>query len=152
MQSWIDHHQSALWIIFPAYFVLLWLLVSAIISFIGGWSTLAKRFALKMRFAGQRWSGQSGQMRWIAGYHNCLTVGASQEGLYVAMAWLFRFRHPALLVPWTEIAITRRKILFFHYVRFGLGRELGIPLYLRATLAEKVKGAAGGSWPVEPLG
>jgi len=46
MQNWLDQHHSALWFIFPAYFLALWLLVSATISFIGGWTTLAKRFRL----------------------------------------------------------------------------------------------------------
>jgi hypothetical protein len=44
---------------------------------------------------------------------------------------LFRFRHPPLLIPWEEIAISRRQILFLSFVRFGLGREPDIPLYVR---------------------
>ena len=59
MQSWIDNHHNALWFIIPVYGLLLWLLVSGIISFIGGWSTLAKRFVLKSPFRGDRWGGQS---------------------------------------------------------------------------------------------
>lgn len=105
MQTWLDQHHSALWFIFPAYFVAIWLLVSAVISFIGGWTALAKRFRLMEPFVGERWAGQSAQMRWIAGYGNCLTVGVSPEGLYLAMMPLFRFRHPALQVPWDEISL-----------------------------------------------
>ena len=151
MQNWINQHSTALWFIFPAYFVILWLLVSAVISFIGGWTTLAKRFRLKTAFTGTRWSGQSGQMLWIAGYGNCLTVGCSHEGLYLATMPLFSFRHPPLLIPWAEIAIKRQRILFFQFVRFSLGRELDIPLYLRARLADKVRNAAGDHWPIEPV-
>ena len=90
-------------------------------------------------------------MRWIAGYGNCLTVGASPDGFYLAISPLFRFRHPPLLIPWTEVEITRRKLLFFRYVRFGLGREVKIPLYLRERLAERIKHTARSSWPVEAL-
>jgi hypothetical protein len=50
-------------------------------------------------------------MRWIAGYGNCLTVGASPDGFYLAISPLFRFRHPPLLIPWTEVEITRRRVL-----------------------------------------
>ena len=64
---------------------------------------------------------------------------------------LFRFRHPPLLVPWNEITISRRRIAFFRVVRFGLGRELDIPLYLRAKLADKVRRGAGKQWPIEPV-
>jgi hypothetical protein len=152
MQNWLDQHHSALWFIASAYFLAIWLLVSAVIAFIGGWATLAKRFRLNTPFVGQRWAGQSGQMRWIAGYGNCLTVGCSSEGLYLAMMPLFRFRHPPLLVPWNEVGVARRRILFFRFVRFSLGHELGIPLYLRWTLAEKIKQAAGDRWPIEAVG
>lgn len=152
MQNWLDQHHSALWFIFPAYFLTLWLLVSTVISFIGGWTTLAKRFRLNKPFDGQRWKGQSGQMRWLAGYGNCLTVGSSPEGLYLATMPLFRFRHPPLLVPWNQVSVSRRRILFFGFVRFGLGHEIDIPLYLRWKLAEKVRYAAGDRWPFEVVG
>jgi len=151
MQNWLDQHQLALWFIFPVYLLALWLLVSAVISFIGGWTTLAKRFRLRKPFVGQRWTGQSGQMRWIAGYGNCLTLGCSPDGLYLATMPLFRFRHPPLLVPWNEVSIAQRRILFFRFVRFSLGHELDIPLYLRWKLADKLRRAAGNRWPTEAV-
>lgn len=152
MQNWLDHHHTALWIIIPCYALSLWLLVSAVIGYVGGWTTLAKRFRLRVPFVGERWTMQSAQMRWIAGYGNCLTVGCNQQGLYLVMMPLFRFRHPPLLIPWEEVAISRRKILFLCYVRFGLGRELDIPLYLRPKLADRVRGTAGDRWPTELVG
>jgi hypothetical protein len=42
-------------------------------------------------------------MRWLANYNNVLTIGACQQGLYLASMFLFRFMHPPLLVPWSEI-------------------------------------------------
>jgi len=151
MQNWLDQHQNALWIIAPCYGVALWLLVSAVISYIGGWNTLAKRFRLRTPFLGEKWRGQSGQMRWIAGYGNCLTLGCNHEGLYLAIMPLFRFRHPPLLIRWDEIKISRTRILFFRYVRFGLGRELDIPLYLRPRIADKLRHASGDRWPIEQV-
>jgi hypothetical protein len=149
MQNWLDQRHSALWLILPCYALALWLLVSAIISYIGGWTTLAKRFRMKTSFVGERWAGQSGQMRWLAGYGNCLTLGCNPEGLYLATMPLFRFRHPPLLIPWEEIAISRREILFLSFVRFGLGRDLDIPLYVRSKLADKLRRAAKDRWPIE---
>jgi len=151
MQNWLDQHHAALWFIFPAYFFALLLLVCAVISFIGGWTTLAKRFRLRKPFVGQRWTGQSGQMRWIAGYGNCLTLGASPEGLYLATMLLFRFRHPPLLVPWNEISLAQRRLLFFRFVRFSLGHELRIPLFVRWKVADELRGAAGDQWPIETV-
>jgi hypothetical protein len=82
-------------------------------------------------------------MRWLAGYHNCLTIGGSPEGLYLAIMPLFRFRHPPLLIPWAEITVTRRRILLFEVVQFSLGWELDVPLCVRPKLAAKLVHAAG---------
>ena len=151
MQNWLNHHPSAFWIIFPLYFLALWLFVSATVSYISGWATLARRYRALEPFVGARWKWQSAQMRWFAGYGNCLTVGSGPEGLYLATVPLFRFKHPPLLVPWSEINITQMRFLFVHFVRFSLGREFAIPLYLRLKLADKVKRAAQDRWRVETI-
>ncbi len=151
MQNWLDQYHGALWIIFPCYLAGFWLLVAAFISYIGGWATLAKRFRLSTPFIGEKWRRQSGQMRWMAGYNQCLTVGCNHQGLYLAVMLLFRFRHPPLLIPWDEIRISRTRILFFRFVRFGLGRELDIPLYLSQRLADKLRNAAKEGWQIEPV-
>ncbi len=62
-------------------------------------------------------------MRWIAGYRNCLTVGCNHEGLYLATMPPFQFRHPPLLIPWDEITVTRRQIVFFQSVRLRDGQN-----------------------------
>jgi hypothetical protein len=151
MQNWLDQHPGALFVIIPVYFVAIWLLVSVIISYVGGWTTLAKRFKLEEPFAGTRWTWQSAQMRWLTGYNHCLTVGVSPEGLYLATLALFRFRHPPLLIPWNEVIVAYRRILFFRYLRFGLGRELDIPFYVREKLADELRIAAGDRWPIEQV-
>jgi hypothetical protein len=150
MQDWIDQHQTTFWLIaFPLYFAALWCFVCALLSYIGGWTALAKRFGCQSAFAGACWRFQSGQMRWYVNYGNCLTVGCNADGLYLAVMPLFRFRQPPLLVPWEEITVTRRRFLFIHWVRFGLGRELDIPLSIRTKLAERLRVAVGDRWPVE---
>jgi hypothetical protein len=87
-------------------------------------------------------------MRWIAGYGNCLTVGANEDGLYLATFPLFPLGHPPLLIPWDEVSHSKRKMLFFAMVRFELGRETAVPFWVRETLAERLKNAAGKAWPV----
>jgi hypothetical protein len=150
MQHWIYQH-SVLKFIIPCCALALWLFGCAVISHISGWTTLAKRFRLRVPFVGERWTVQSGYMRSNCGYGNCLTVGSNHHGLYLAMMLLFRFKHPPLLIPWDEITVSRQKFVFFRFVRFGLGRELDIPLCLRAKLADKLRKAAGDHWPIEPI-
>jgi hypothetical protein len=60
--------------------------------------------------------------------------------------------HPPLLIPWDQITVTRRQILFFNYVRLELGREQRVPLWLRLYVADRIKSAAGAHWPVEEIG
>jgi hypothetical protein len=151
LQYWIDHHPSAVAAIFPIYFLCLWCLVGGIISFVGGWSSLAKVYRIRVPFNGAKWGMQSGRMRWLANYNNVLTLGVSQEGLYLASMFLFRFMHPPLLVPWSEIKVRRSKGWFFEYVTFTLGHELAIPLRIRGKLAAKLRKSAGSGWPVEDM-
>ena len=135
--------------IFPLYFVTLWLLVGAIISYVGGWFSLAQLYRIRVPFNGAKWRGQSGQMRWLANYNNVLTLGASQEGLYLSSMFLFRFMHPPLLIPWGEIKVRKSKGWFFEYVTFTMGHQLAIPLRIRAKTAERLRNEAGNCWPVE---
>jgi len=60
LQHWIDQHPTAFAAIFPIYFLSLWLLIGAIISFIGGWFSLAKVYRTRLPFDGAKWRMQSG--------------------------------------------------------------------------------------------
>jgi hypothetical protein len=138
-----------MWVIGPLSLVVLWLVITALVGYISGWTTLAKHYRLNSTFVGQRWRMQSAQMRWLANYNNCLTLGSNESGLYLSILPLFRFRHPPLLIPWEEISLSRKRLFFFEYMRLSLGRELGIPLLLRPRTADKLKWAAGDRWPME---
>jgi hypothetical protein len=145
----IDQHPSVFAVIFPIYLLSSWLLVSATISFVGGWLSLGKVYRTRVVFKGAKWGLQSGQMRWLVNYNNVLTIGVSQQGLYLASMFLFRFMHPPLLVPWSEIKVRRKKGWVFEYVIFTMGHELAIPLRIRGKLASNLREAAGNCWPIE---
>jgi hypothetical protein len=149
LQQFIDQHPSLFIAIFPAYFIALWLLVGAVISFVGGWFSLSRVYRAKIPFNGAKWRGQSGQMRWLANYNNVLTLGASENGLYLASMFLFRFMHPPLLIPWSEIRVRKSRGWFFEYVTLTMGHELLVPLRIRAKMGERLRNAAGNRWPVE---
>jgi len=145
-QQFLHHYFAALLTI---YVVSFWLIVCALSSRFGGWYALARVFRTQFPFEGSKWRFQSGQMRGFINYGNCLTVGASREGVYLAVLPLLRFMHPPLLVPWSEIKVQRSKIWVFEYVRFIMGREAAVPLRIRGALAAKLRAAAGNSWPIE---
>ena len=149
LQHFADQHLALFLAGFALYFIGLWLLISTLISLIGGWFALSKFYRMRTPFSGQKVSGQSGQMRWLTNYSRILTLGANQRGLYLASMFLFRFMQPPLLIPWEEVKVRRSKGWFFEYVTFTLGRELSIPLRIRSSLAEKLRNTAGNRWPVE---
>jgi hypothetical protein len=109
LQHFVEQHPMLFVAIFPFYFIIIWLLVGAINSYVGGWFSLARVYRTRMVFNGARWRMQSGQMRWLANYNNMLTFGVSRQGLYLASMFLFRFMHPPLLIPWSEIKVRRSK-------------------------------------------
>ena len=133
-------------------FLILWTLVPIVISYLSGWASLAGQFRFHDTFSGSRWSWQSAQMRFMMNYNRCLTIGATEQGLYLAMNPLFRLGHPALFIPWSEVSVTTQKRLFFPGTRFQLGRENPVSLWVRQTLADRLKTVAGKGWPIECVG
>jgi hypothetical protein len=129
--------------------VVLFATIPFLISKVAGWASLAERYRCEEAFAGPRWNFQCGQFRWLTAYNNCLTVGADQRGLFLWVFWPLRLGHPPLFIPWRDISVSRKKILWMNQVRFLFGREPAIPLTISDRLAEKLKSAAGESWPVE---
>jgi hypothetical protein len=103
--------------LWPALFLpSMWILVSWILSRVGGWSLLARVYLAQdsMALDGESWRFQSIQMRWATNYGNCVTVKANPLGLGFSVLWLLRIGHPPLLIPWSDITIDRfRKRRFF---------------------------------------
>ena len=144
-QPFIESHPIAFWstIAVAVLFVDL-----AVVSLVGGWHELAGRFRLTGRFEGISEGMQSGRMKWLGTYRNCLRLGANAEGLYLAVPVFFRFMHPPLFVPWREIKIHRQKHwLFGEGVRLALGSEERIPLLISGSTALMLEEGAGISWP-----
>ena len=148
-QRFVDQHPALFAAFFALYFIGLWVLVSTFISLIGGWFSLAKLYRTRVPFEGVKFRLWTCQMRWRTHYSNVITTGANQEGLYLTTMFLFRFKHPPLFIPWTEIRVQRTKGWLFEYVTFALGRELAIPLRIGRKPAERLKTMAGVGWPVE---
>jgi hypothetical protein len=148
-------HFNPLWLlpIFPIFFVALWSLISFVISRLSGWSALSDRFRATLPFSGPTWKWQSARMRLGANYGNSLIVGADPAGLFLATIFVFRLGHVPLFLPWHEISIQGRgQILTFAYLKLVLGRDEQIPFQISGRLADRIRAAAGTSWPVEPRG
>ena len=125
-----------------------WVSISYVIAHIGGWFGLARFYRFSGAFLGERWRFQSAQMRWKVGYNNCLTVGASQEGLYLSVMFILRFGHPPLFVPWGDVSVNVIKGFFYPVLEFRFQQVPAIPLRVSERLGQKIRGSTGPSWPV----
>jgi len=96
---------------FPVFFVGMWTFVCALIAATAGWGAMAARYRAPPGFQGtglpSGWANRVG----VASYRGVMHFEAASEGLVVRVSRLFPF-HPALLVPWRAIALTRGGGLF----------------------------------------
>jgi hypothetical protein len=114
----------------------LWFGMLATIAQLGGWTSLARQFAVRALPAGKRLRFQSAAIRehyWApVNYGSCLTLVVCEQGLGIGIGWLFRFRHPPLLIPWSEFRRTEQKrfLWVFRYVVTDIGEPALATLYL----------------------
>jgi len=146
--DWIFNHPPFLVLVFIA----AWGSTLYVIGMISGWVLLSERFRLKDSFYGKTLPFRSARMRFYCQYNNCLTVGADESGLYVAVFPLFRVGHPPLLIPWSEVSvISGESGLIFKKRELRLGRNESIPFRISASLAETLQRWAGKTWPIESI-
>jgi len=125
---------------------ILWLAGCFLFSKVTGWSELARRFRFRGRFRGRRFPMQSVRMRWMMNYSNCVTLGANESGLYVAMLLLFRPFHPTLLIPWAELTVSAETDPFgLRFVVFQPKAAPHITLAVSARLAGELCAQAPGT-------
>jgi len=146
MQDWINDHPLFFAALIVLAIALFWSFVVRMVSLASGWRLLGRRFRTEQPFMGAKWNWQSAAMRFTR-YNNCLTVGADPMGIFLRTMFMFRPGHPALFVPWTEIGVSSRSTIFGQYPQLRLGSSEQIPLTINATLASRLKSAAGSSWP-----
>ena len=135
----------ALILIFPVFFVALWLAVTTLLSLLSGWSALMKAFPDQDETPVLRLSGQSGAMGLGVNMRGVLTLGICRSGLRLGMP---RFLAPFardFLVPWDRISVTRKRALFMQVVKLQFG-QVG-NLTISQDLAGRLAAAAGASWP-----
>ena len=124
-------------------FVGLWILVCLPLAQLGGWSRLTLHYRAQTDFSGRKWEFQSGRLRW-ARYRGCLTIGASDRGLYLAVFSVFRVGHPPLFIPWSEITTSEHKGGLFAYRDFAFAKTPAIKLRLLQGLGDQITSTQSG--------
>ena len=125
-------------LVFPFFFVGMWVLVLRILSSMSGWTTLAERFHSPGRFLGQYYRFRSAKLQAV-NFSSSLELGVNHEGLYLRPMILFRLFHKPLLIPWREIRAQSVKRLLFNGYRLTFNSCPGITLEVYSRTFEKVK-------------
>jgi len=87
--------------------------VFAVISLLGGWIFIARRYPDRPFAAERSYAWASGYFgRILGGYRMCISVVMNSFGLRLSIFPLFRFLHPPMVIPWSEIRTCSRARLF----------------------------------------
>lgn len=86
-----------------ALFITIWVAVSLILSFVGGWRALAREYRALQPVADGAWVERRGLLSGSARYKNVLRLGANDEGVSLSVALPFRIGHPPLFFPWADL-------------------------------------------------
>ena len=123
---------------FPPFFCCLWLTIFYVASRLGGWHALGLRFRTTEEPPGERFGWSSIGMG-CSNYGGCTTIVVAPAGLFLRVFAPFRFFHPPLLIPWSEIRVI--KVREGRFIRDGLV-EIGQPVLAKVTLPLKIIEAA----------
>jgi hypothetical protein len=139
-QAWLLSNP----IYFGIFFVAMWCLVCFVISRITGWSRLAEVY--RARYMPESKLMRLVQVYWgtvmVAG--NIYTVGADNDGLYLAVLFPFRVGHPPLLIPWQDIKAEKVDGFLRPRVRLIFGDEVSRPFEIYEKTAERIKEGSNG--------
>lgn len=107
---------------FAIVFPLMWCFVVWLLSQIGGWSRLARRYTAGDRIvSGQRFNSVTGMVGGVS-YRHVLTVHLNTEGFFIEPFVLFRIAHPRLFIPWGEVtARSPFRVLWWQSERLTIG-------------------------------
>jgi hypothetical protein len=123
------------------------LAVCAAMARLGGWGSLALRYRAGAEPEGTTFRMQSARFGWVD-YNGCLKVVVARAGLYLAPFPLFRFGHPPLLIPWSDLHVLEvRQSRWAQDVRVAVGRPEVAQLRLPLRVVEAARGLLPGALP-----
>ena len=123
-------------VIFPIFFVGMWLAITTFLGKASGWQKLEEIYAdMKLDPLRRRFRMQSASLGGAFGmpvnYNSCLTIEACSSGLRFRLWRIFGlFRRP-FMVPWRDIAVDEKKIFIFRMARLRFARWEGGQVTMR---------------------
>lgn len=93
------------WAIFPA-MILGWVLISGLVSLIGGWFNLARKYPIPNDTGTvlDRFTWRSLNLNYLCAYSSCIIITFTNLGIILQPILLFRFLHKPIFIRWGDIS------------------------------------------------
>lgn len=113
----------------------IWGIVSILISHIGGWWALSKRYPADGNCECKTFRMRSGRIG-LANYGMCLVLTICESGLRMSVLFPFRIGHPPIFIPWNEFhRVMESRILIWRNLEADIGTpvvaHIVLPIWLR---------------------
>jgi len=97
---------APLGLLFIPIFIFGWIGVTGLISFIGGWSRLARKFSLSEEtgtvLSSFRWTSLN--FNYLVAYRSCVNITITDSGVILKTAFLFSAFHKPIYFLWNDIS------------------------------------------------
>ena len=123
-----------------------WGFIMNVFGRLAGWSRLAEDYRSDSELPRTRLRMRSVLLRGWAHYGNCVTFAVDHRGLHMASFGAL-LGHPRLLIPWSDISVTSKKVWWTSCSEFRFRRAPEISVVVSARLADQLTSAAGASLP-----
>ena len=130
--------------VFPVFFVGLWVVISYVIAAMSGWRQMMAAYPDQPEAPLRRFSFQSAYMGARVSLGNVLRIEVCPSGLRFGILRLFGLFCRDFFVPWSEIAVTPRRMFLVNAVELQFGGRAFPKLTIRAALADRIAAVAPG--------
>lgn len=121
------------------FFVVVWIIAAWFVALMGGWRELAEVYrGDAAMFHGRTWSFQSARFRLNTRYNGALIIGVNEQALMLRTIMFFRFAHPTLIIPWTDVRISLEQGFLQRYVVLTFARMPSVPVKLYERRARQM--------------
>jgi hypothetical protein len=131
-------------IVFPVFFVGLWVAITGLIGVMSGWYQMARAYPDQPEAAVRRFSFQSASMGAQVSLQGVLRMDVCPSGLRFGILRIFGLFCRDFYVPWDEITVRVRRMFLVNWVELRFGGRDFPKLLIRASLAERIVAIAPG--------
>lgn len=124
-------------IVFPIF----WCAIVFLVGLIGGWQNLAGQYSTHLTYntsisdAVARFSGESMEIGFMGNYRSTTNIALFVDGILLSQGFLFKFGHPPMFIPKSEIQGMKWQKHFFRDCLFLTLPSTTIRIYGRAGKA-----------------